>query len=269
MSIDWGIGRYETTAEQLLPAAGVAVDAAGIGPGMRVLDIGCGTGNAAVLAAQRGADVIAVDPALRLREVAGDRAAAAGLTVDVRAGTAADLPVADGTIDVALSVFAVIFAPDPAAAAAEIARVLTPTGRLVMTAWTPRGPWADVYRLAAQLAQEALGGSTSPAPFQWHEAAAVANLFAPYGFAVRSSELPIAFTAPTPEAAYDQGAENPVTLTAREELEAAGHGDVVDRIRTLSIAVLRDHNEDPGACRVTSRYALHVIDRHHGGQGGT
>lgn len=260
-AVDWSKGRYESTAEQLLPASVVAVDAAGIRPGMRVLDIGSGTGNAAVVAAERGAEVIAVEPAERLREVARGRVTAAGLPVDVRAGSAADMPVDDGSVDAAVSVFAVIFVPDPAAAAAEIARVLTPTGRLVMTAWIPRGGWADVYRTEAQLAREALGAPEPPPPFPWHEGSAVADLFKPHGFTVESTEHPLAFTAVTPEAAYDTGGENPVTLSVREALNDAGRHDQVERIRTEAIARLRKHNEDPTACRVTSHFALHVIAR--------
>ena len=45
---DWGINHYETTAEQLFPAARAVVENAAIRPGERVLDLGCGTGNAAV-----------------------------------------------------------------------------------------------------------------------------------------------------------------------------------------------------------------------------
>lgn len=260
-TIDWSNGHYESTAEMLLPASVVAVDVADIRPGMRVLDIGSGTGNAAILAAQRGAEVVAVEPADRLREVAGQRVAEAGLSVDIRAGTAADMPVDDASVDVALSVFAVIFVPDPAAAAAEIARVLTSTGRLVMTAWTPRGAMAGLYQLEARLAREALGTPEPPPPFPWHEQSAVADLFRAHGFTVSSTEHPIAFSADSPESAYDVGMSNPVALAVREALDAAGRHDTVERIRTEGIAVLRDNNEDPAGCRVTSHFALHVITR--------
>jgi SAM-dependent methyltransferase len=260
-SIDWSNGHYESTAEMLLPVSAVAVDAADIRPSLRVLDIGSGTGNAAMLAAQRGADVVAVEPAERLREVARERVASAGLTVDVRAGTAAAMPIDDASIDVALSVFAVIFAPEPAEAAAEIARVLTPAGRLVMTAWTPSGAFADVFRLEAQIMREALGTPESPPPFAWHEESAVAELFKPHGFTVHSAQHPIPFAAATPEACYDMGQDNPVGLAVRQALEAAGRHDQVERLRTEGVALLRKHNEDSTTCRVTSHYALHVIAR--------
>jgi SAM-dependent methyltransferase len=261
MTVDWSSGRYESTAEMLHPAAAVVVGAAGMRAGLRVLDIGTGTGNAAILAAQGGADVIAIEPADRLRAVARERALSAGLEVDVRAGHAADMPVEEASIDVALSVFAVIFAPDPAAAAAEIARVLTPSGRLVMTAWMPVGAFAGVNRVAAQLAREALGAREPSAPFAWHENNAVADLFAPHGFTVESATHPILFTAESPEAAYDMSQDNPVAVSVRAALAAAGRSDQVERIRSEGISQLRQHNEDPAACRVTSHYALHVIGR--------
>jgi SAM-dependent methyltransferase len=76
-AIDWGAGRDETTAAQLAPAAAVVVQRASLRPGERVLDLGCGTGNAALLAVRAGSAVTGVDPAARLLEVARNRAAGA------------------------------------------------------------------------------------------------------------------------------------------------------------------------------------------------
>ena len=64
--MDWSLGHYEHTAAQLLPAARVAVDLAAPSSGERLVDVGCGTGNAALLAAASGAAVTGVDPARRL-----------------------------------------------------------------------------------------------------------------------------------------------------------------------------------------------------------
>ena len=112
MSVDWGVGRYERTAAQLAPVAGVVVERAAPQPGERVLDLGTGTGNAALLAAARHATVIGVDPAARLLEVARARAADAGLDATFELGEGAAIPVESGTIDATVSVFGVIFAPD-------------------------------------------------------------------------------------------------------------------------------------------------------------
>jgi ubiquinone/menaquinone biosynthesis C-methylase UbiE len=108
--------------------------------GEHVLDVGCGTVNAAPLAAERGATVTGVDPAPRLLEVARRESAARGLDATFAVGEAAALPLGDGETDVALSIFGVIFAPDARAAAAEIARVTAPARRIMLSAWIPPAP---------------------------------------------------------------------------------------------------------------------------------
>ena len=144
--IDWGLGRYERTAAQLAPASAVVVERAAPQPSERVLDLGTGTGTAALLAAARGATVTGVDPAARLLDVARHRALEQDLDVTFALGDAAAIPVEDGSVDVVLSVFGVIFAPDPVAAAAEMARVIAPGGRIVLSAWLPGGAVGDVGR---------------------------------------------------------------------------------------------------------------------------
>src|SRR6266536_5366377 len=114
--MEWGQGRYESVAEQLLPAAEVVVERAAPKEGERVVDVGCGTGNAALLAAERGAKVTGVDPAGRLLDVAAAEASERGLDADFVIGEAASIPLDDDSVDLAISVFGVIFAPDPQAA---------------------------------------------------------------------------------------------------------------------------------------------------------
>ena len=75
-TFDWGLGRYEDTAARLQPAARVVVERAAPAAGEHVVDVRCGTGNAALLAVERGTGVIGVDPAPRLLEVARREAAA-------------------------------------------------------------------------------------------------------------------------------------------------------------------------------------------------
>ncbi|WP_322780812.1 class I SAM-dependent methyltransferase [Frankia sp. Cas4] len=109
---DWGRGRYEDTASALLPAARAVVRAAALCPGERVLDVGCGTGNAALLAAGAGARVIGIDPASRLLEVAQGQAVDEGSDTSFLPCEADCLPVPAASVDVALSAFAVIFASE-------------------------------------------------------------------------------------------------------------------------------------------------------------
>src|SRR3954468_11745360 len=135
--MDWGEGHYEHVAPQLIPAAERVVERLAPQPGEHVVDVGCGTGNAALVAARRGARVTGVDPAARLLELAQAAARAEGLDAEVLQGEAASLPVRDGAADAVLSVFGVIFAPDAERAAAELARATAPDGRIVLAAWLP------------------------------------------------------------------------------------------------------------------------------------
>src|SRR5688500_11727609 len=101
--VDWGQGEYESVAEGLVPAAEAAVARLAPRPGERVLDVGCGTGNAALAVARAGADVVGVDPAPRLLEVTRSRAAADGLAVELVEGDAVALPFDDDAFDAAVS----------------------------------------------------------------------------------------------------------------------------------------------------------------------
>lgn len=258
-AVDWSIGNYEHIAAQLLPAARVVVDRAAPKAGDRVADIGCGTGNAALLAAERGASVTGVDPAQRLLIVARARAAAQAADAIFEIGDAAALPIRDGEVDVALSVFGLIFAPDVSAAAAELARVIAPTGRLVVSAWVPGGAISDVARVGREAVARALDAPGGPPPFPWHEREAVEELLGPHGFSVTTEDHRLAFTAPSPREYLEADLLNhPMALAARAVLEPRGEADAVyDRM----LAIYEAANEDPAAFRVTSRYVVSTAQR--------
>ena len=259
---DWGVGHYEHTAAQLLPAAQVAVARADPAPGERVVDVGCGTGNAALLAAARGAAVTGVDPSPRLLEVARERAAADGLDVVFEPGDAAALPVADGGADLVLSVFGVIFAPDPTAAAAELARVTAPDGRIVLAAWIPEGAMSQAVRASRELVARALGTPPGAPPFPWHERSALADLLAPHGFAVATEEHPIAFTASSPrDFLAGEAANHPLAIAGRAALEPRGQLAVLEE---RLLAIYEAANEDPEGFRITSRYVVASAQRDGG-----
>lgn len=260
MSVDWGVGRYEDTAAQLAPVAEVVVAAAAPQPGERVLDLGTGTGNAALLAAARHASVIGVDPAARLLEVARARAADAGLDATFALGEGAAIPVDDGTVDVVISVFGVIFAPDAAAAAAELARVVAPDGRIVLSAWLPGGAVGEVVRMSRQTAMAALGAPPGPPPFAWHEQEALAGLLA--GFDVSLERHDHTFTAPSLDAYLEvQMVDHPLASASRAMLEAQGKADVQAEIVDRARAILADANEAPDAFAVTSSYVVATARR--------
>jgi SAM-dependent methyltransferase len=249
---DWSVGHYEETASQLLPVAELLVEDAAPLAGERVVDVGCGTGNAALLAAARGAKVTGVDPALRLLDVARRRAAAATLEVTFIAGEAAALPLPDNSADVVLSVFGVIFAPDPQAAAAELARVTADDGRILLTAWIPDGAISRVNQVAQQAVLRTLGAPAPPPPFPWHDPDALDQLVGPHGFSLTVEEHRLAFTAASARDHLDRDSANhPLAVAGRQILEQHG---TADETYAQLLAILEAANEDPTGFRVTSRY---------------
>jgi SAM-dependent methyltransferase len=257
--MEWGEGRYERIAEQLLPAAEVVVERAAISSGERVVDVGCGTGNAALLAAERGAKVTGIDPARRLLDVAAASAAERGLDAGFVPGTAEELPLADDSADVVVSVFGVIFAQDPAAAAAEIDRVTASEGRVLLVAWIPGGPISDAIRLSRQTLAEIRGDPPPSPPFAWHDREALSGLFESYGFSVSVTEHPLAFRAPSvDEFMRIEGENHPLALAARPALEEAGRAE---EVREGMRRIYEEANEDPEAFQLTSRYVVAELRR--------
>ena len=120
----WGLGEYERVAQRIAPAAEALVEAAGVGPGTRVLDVAAGTGNVALAAAGRGARVTATDLSPRMVELGRVRTSG----VEWSVADAQDLPFDDGTFDVVLSCFGSMFAPDRQRTADELLRVTRPGG---------------------------------------------------------------------------------------------------------------------------------------------
>ena len=256
--MDWDLGEYERIAEQLLPAAHVVVEEAGPLTGEHVVDIGCGTGNASLLAAARGARVTGIDPAPRLIEVARASAAAQDADASFLLGEAGEIPLPDSTADAVLSVFGVIFAPDAGAAAEEMARITSPGGRIVLSAWVPQGAIADAMRVRAQ-AIAADGAPGDPPPFAWHEAAALRALLARRGFTVAVQEAELGFTASSPEEFLDRETRShPVWIASRATLETRG---LVKRVRERMLEIFTSANEDPSAFLITSRYVVATARR--------
>ncbi|MFN2462807.1 MAG: class I SAM-dependent methyltransferase [Candidatus Dormibacteria bacterium] len=259
MQIDWSVGQYETTAAQLLPAARSVVDRAALAPGERVVDVGCGTGNAALLAAAQGAHVTGIDPAARLLEVARQQAAERELDARFVQGEAAAIPMEDASADVSLSVFGVIFAPDAVAAVAEMARVTTPGGRIVLSAWIPEGAMLECVNVYQNAVMKAVGAPAGPPGFAWHDREALTGLLTPHGFAVSVDEYSLPYTARSAVEFLDtMGATHPMSIAGRMVLESGGEAQPVF---SRALAVLEAANEDPDGFRVTSRYVVATARR--------
>ncbi|WP_187148955.1 class I SAM-dependent methyltransferase [Candidatus Korobacter versatilis] len=126
------------------------VDRLDLKPGMKVLDIACGTGNQALPAAHKGANVTGVDIATNLLAQARERAAAEKLAINFIEGDAEELPFEDASFDVVYSMFGAMFAPRPERVAAELKRVCKPGGMVAMGNWTPEGVPGQIFRATAK-----------------------------------------------------------------------------------------------------------------------
>lgn len=136
----WGLGDYAAVAAEVVaPLGPELVAATGIRAGMRVLDVAAGTGNAAIAAAQTGADVVASDLVPELLKRGQRLAAARGVGLVWREANAEALPFADDEFDAVVSAIGVMFAPHHQQAADELVRVCQPGGRIGVLSWTPEG----------------------------------------------------------------------------------------------------------------------------------
>jgi SAM-dependent methyltransferase len=257
VGIDWGAGSYETTAGELEPVARVVVERAAITGGESVVDVACGTGNGALLAAVAGARVIGVDAAPRLLRVAEERAHAQGAALDLREGDLHALPLDDASADVVISVFGVIFAGDPERALAEVARILRPDGRAVITAWIPAGPIDAMLGAMGQIVGRAAQAPPPPRRFAWHDADALGPVCASAGLElVATTPDRLAIRGASPEAYVAAGASHPMAVAQRPMIDRLGLGAEIQLAMTT---VLSGANEDPSAFLVHSPYVVHEL----------
>jgi SAM-dependent methyltransferase len=159
----WASGDYPSMVETFLTPLGPRlVQAAGIGPGMDVLDVGAGTGNASLPAARTGARVTASDLTPELLEVGRRRAEAEGLRLDWVEADAEHLPFADGSFDVVISCIGAMFAPHHQDVADELVRVCRPGGTIGLLSWTPEGMLGSLFRTMGPFAPPPPAGATPP-----------------------------------------------------------------------------------------------------------
>ncbi|MDF9908001.1 UNVERIFIED_ORG: ubiquinone/menaquinone biosynthesis C-methylase UbiE [Pseudomonas reinekei] len=146
----WASGDYavigttlQIVGEQLAEACDLLCDE-------RVLDVAAGNGNATLAAARRGCKVTSTDYVAALLERGEERARAERLNVAFQVADAEALPFADGSFDAVLSTFGVMFTPDQPKAAAELARVCRPGGRIGLANWTPEGFVGQMFKTLGQ-----------------------------------------------------------------------------------------------------------------------
>ncbi|RDI75335.1 Methyltransferase domain [Gaiella occulta] len=165
----WSSAPFENIAETIADTHDELAERLGPRPGERWLDLACGAGDVAFRAARGGAEVTGSDLAPALVEAARRRAAEAGLDITLEVADCESLPYPDASFDVVSSGVGVIFAPDHARVAAELARVCRPGGRLGLTAWRAESGVGAMFRTMAPFLPPPPDGAGSP--FQWGDEA--------------------------------------------------------------------------------------------------
>ena len=164
-SVMWGTGPYQNITETITDIQEQVVDRLDPQPGETWLDLACGTGAVSERAAQRHAAVTGVDLAPALIETAQERAQEQGLDIDYRVGDCERLELESASFDILSSTCGVMFAPDHAATARELARVVKPGGRIGLANWTPEGGLAKMFAIMKPFAPPPSEGAASP--FAW------------------------------------------------------------------------------------------------------
>jgi ubiquinone/menaquinone biosynthesis C-methylase UbiE len=174
-SVMWGNGPYERITALLTESQEDLVAALAPQPGERWLDVATGTGSVARLATRAGATVTGLDLAPDLIETAREQTEAEGLSVQFDVGDAEALPYEDASFDVVVSTYGVMFAPDHAAVARELARVCRPGGRLGLASWTEDSGIGDIFRVMKPF-QAAPPPAGTGNPFAWGDESHVREL---------------------------------------------------------------------------------------------
>jgi len=197
----WASGDYPSVARELIPHLGQRlVEAVHVEAGMRVLDVGAGSGNAAIAAAERGADVVAVDLTPELFAAGRAEAAARGVALTWDEGDAEALPYDDGSFDAVVSCVGVMFAPHHQAAAAELVRVIRPGGVLGLLSWTPEGFIGQMFAAMKPFAPPPPAGA-SPPPL-WGSESHLGDLFGDHVTGLASLKEAVSISGFTSGAAF-------------------------------------------------------------------
>jgi len=178
----WASGDYGTIGMRLQIVGESLAEAADVRAGERVLDVAAGNGNATLAAARRFAEVTSTDYVPDLLEKGAMRAKANGVDVDFQTADAENLPFANGSFDIVLSTFGVMFTPNQDMAAREMLRVTRSGGRIGLANWTPGGFIGELFRLIGRHVPPPAGVQS---PALWGSEPRLVELFGPQASDIR------------------------------------------------------------------------------------
>ena len=171
----WMAGDYDRFSRYMEPDARSFYEHLDVPAGCQLLDVACGSGQIALLAARDGVNVTGVDIAPNLVQRAQERASAEGLKARFMEGDAEDLPFEDSSFDVVTSMFGAMFAPRPEVVARELLRVCSPGGTIAMANWTPQGFIGQMFKTFAKF----IAPNGMPAPVLWGDESTVRERLGP------------------------------------------------------------------------------------------
>src|SRR5574342_400144 len=169
----WMAGDYDRFSRYMESGARDFYERLNIAPGCHFLDVGCGSGQLALMAAKDGLEVTGVDIASNLVERARARAQAEGLQARFEEADAEALPFEDASFDVVVSLIGAMFAPRPDLVAKELLRVCRPGGTIAMANWTPQGFVGQMFKTISKF----IAPSGMPSPVLWGDEATVRERF--------------------------------------------------------------------------------------------
>ena len=165
----WMAGDYDRFSRYMEGGARDFYERLNAAPGSEFLDVACGSGQLALIAARDGLKATGVDIARNLVERAQERAQAEGLSARFKEADAEALPFEDATFDIVASVVGAMFAPRPETVSQELLRVCAPGGTIAMVNWTPQGFVGQMFKAVSKF----IAPSGMPAPVLWGDEATV------------------------------------------------------------------------------------------------
>jgi ubiquinone/menaquinone biosynthesis C-methylase UbiE len=225
----WAMGDYDPIADLLRPAAQSLLDACAISAGQEMLDVGAGTGNLALLAAEEGASVVASDLTPEMVEKGAARTEAAGVDVEWVVADAEELPFEDERFDCAASVFGAIFAPRPEVMIEELFRVVRPGNTVGLTAWGDYGLQAEMF----QVFSEYRPPSDFPDPALWGDPAVAEERLEPYANRVQTEKLTLPWEFDSWEDAWRIYSNNGPLVAMRQAIGDEEFASVRERVEQV------------------------------------
>ena len=191
----WSSGDYALIGTTLQIVGEQLCEALDVRSGQKVLDVAAGNGNASLAAARRWCAVVATDYVPALLERARERAAAERFDIEFREADAEALSFQDGSFDVVVSTFGVMFTPDQDRAAAEMVRVCKSGGKIGLANWTPEGFIGQLFKTIGKHVPPAPGAKS---PALWGTRARIEELFGPHA-TVETAQRNFVFRYRSPE----------------------------------------------------------------------